>query len=199
MILLGNTIIKKHTIILNTETYSIIEDVRNDIDSRNQVIAMIYSDEKLLGSVSSFVLKNGGQSTDIHDIFLFGIMAFIKQCYRPEFSLSTNINSYVFSVIRYEWIRRKRQESKMIFEDRDYLDESNVSIEHLLIDKERRVELNIALNKLDDKCKSVLKKWASNIRMREIALALDYKSEGMARKKKHECLNKLRSLIKDIK
>lgn len=183
---------------MNTESYSIIEDVRSGIDSRNQAIANIYTDEKLLASVTSYVLKNGGQHADVDDVFIFGIMAFVKQCARAEFILNGTVNSYVFSVIRYEWLRRKKEISKVTYDDQEYFDGEEVSIEHLIIKEEERIVLRNALNQMESKCKEILTMWASNFKMREIATNSGYKSDGMARKKKHECLSKLKSLLKDI-
>lgn len=183
---------------MNTQQYNIIADVRKDVDSRNRAITELYNDEKLLSAVTSYILKNGGQDSDVDDIFIFGIMVFIKQCARSEFVLNGTVNSYVFSVIRYEWMRRKKESLRTTYEDLDYLETDHVSVEHLLIDKERKSALRFALNQLEEKCRQILTMWASDFRMREIATSLDYKSEGMARKKKFKCLNKLKSLLKDI-
>ena len=46
-----------------------------------------------------------------------------------------------------------------------------------------------------EKCQKVLEMWSQNYAMKEIAQALGYKSEGMVRKKKHQCLRKLTQMI----
>ncbi|NNL91553.1 MAG: sigma-70 family RNA polymerase sigma factor [Saprospiraceae bacterium] len=183
---------------MNTETNTIIEDVRRDIPSRNEVIKAIYSNENLTVAISSYVLKHGGVVEEANDLFTFAIMTFIKQCYRPEFILSKSLESYIFSVAKYEWMRLRKVKNRVKLEEDIEIEEQEPSIEHLMIDRERKKELKRAMSHLDEKCIQILTMWSSSIKMREIAYQMLYKSEGMARKKKHECLKKLKSLIKDI-
>ena len=181
---------------MNKEGSDIINAVRKDINSRNKVIEKLYGDLSLKNAIGSFILKNGGNEDKVEDVFVFAIMTFIKQCYRPLFTLNKDVNAYLYSIAKYEWMRLSKKQRTMVSEDQrpELVDE--ITAEHLLIDRERHASLSIALNDLDPKCRDVLTMWANNLKMREIALKMAYKSEGMARKKKHECLNKLRVLIK---
>ena len=68
-------------------------------------------------------------------------------------------------------------------------------IEDTLIAQEKKRLLEDVLNQLDDTCKKVLTLWSINKKMKAIAQDLHYKSEGMARKKKHQCLKRLYAII----
>lgn len=180
------------------EHHKIVEKVRVDLESRNAVIRELYNDQKLRSMVGSYVHNNGGSKTDIDDLLTFGVMNFIKQCYRPLFELQKPAEAYVFSIIKYEWMRRAKKKMHVVDEESRTEWTDGMTIENELIGDERMAALKEAMKKLDEKCRSVLTMWASNFKMREIALRLEYKSEGMARKKKHECLGKLKLLTKDI-
>lgn len=177
----------------------IINQVREGIASRNTVITQLYQDEKLRNMITAFVLKNGGQFSDAEDLFVMSVITFIKQCYRSNFELTKTVQAYIFSVSKYEWFRIKKAANKSVVFEENISDDIQESVESLIIDKERKSELHKAMQELGEKCRQVLTLWASNVRMREIALQMEYKSEGMARKKKHECLQKLKVLIKGIK
>ena len=183
---------------MNVVQGDIVALVRKDVSSRNKVIESLYKHSELKKSIHDFVLKNGGDEEKANDVFVQAIMGFIKQCYRPLFELKTDVKAYVFVVARNEWIKVKRQSQKEISTDQFYEGDGEQSIEDKWMNDELKAKIRTAVKQLDERCRKVMTMWASNIRMREIALQMAYKSEGMARKKKHECLQKLKALIKDI-
>jgi len=114
------------------------------------------------------------------------------------FELKKPVEGYVFSIIKYEWMRLKKTQLTVVGEESRPELASENNILDSMIGSERMAALKVAMKKLDEKCRAVLTQWASNMKMREIALNMSYKSEGMARKKKHECLGKLRALTINI-
>jgi len=181
---------------LKFSSKDIVELVRKDIASRDNAIEALYKDEALRNTVIAYVRRYGGEESDGIDVLTFGIMTFIKQCYRPLFELKKDVNAYVFSIAKYEWLRTKKSRKLTVPDDERHDLSDGYCIEKELIDREQHQFLTNALKQLDNKCRAVLTMWANNLRMREIALNMAYKSEGMARKKKHECIGKLRLLIK---
>lgn len=180
------------------EHQKIVEKVKVDLESRNAVIKELYNNGQLRKTISAYVHTNGGNKTDIDDLLTYGIMNFIKQCYRPLFELQKPAEGYIFSIIKYEWMNRNKKKIHLVDEDKRPEWTTGETIEETIIGNERMSALRVALKTLDEKCRKVLTMWASSIKMREIALQLNYKSEGMARKKKHECLGKLKLITKDI-
>lgn len=176
----------------------IVKKVKKDLNSRNAVIKDLYFNSKLRKSVASYVFKNGGTQTDVDDLLTYGIMSFIKQCYRPLFELKNPVEAYIFSIIKYEWMKRNKSKMKLVDEEHRPELSHEETVMDALINEEKMEALRTAMTKLDDKCRKVLTMWASNLKMREIAQRMNYKSDGMARKKKHECLGKLKQLTKDI-
>jgi len=180
---------------LNTEDKDIVNAVRKDISSRNSVIEMLYRDEQLKSTIRAFIFKNGGDDNNVNDIFTYSILTFIKQCYRPLFTLNKDANAYLFSIAKYEWIRLTKKQRQLVSDHERPELVDDINAETLILDKEKKSSLKKAMHALDKKCRDVLTMWSNNLRMREIALKMNYKSEGMARKKKHECMNKLRTIL----
>lgn len=185
---------------MNHDINIIVEKVRKDITSRNEVIKDIYSDKKIKDSIYSFILKNGGDLDDAHDIFTQSIVSFVQQCYSPVFELRHQLGTYLYSIARYAWIAHCKKENKyksVEFEN-ERISDYTPSIESKIIGDERIKILKKGVTLLDEKCKEVMQLWATQLKMREIAVRMGYASEQVARKKKHQCLNKLKSILKDI-
>ncbi len=184
---------------LNNSIQDIVKQVRSGKEGRDEVIKMLYLNEKLRSLASQYVLRNKGSKTDAEDLVTEGVISFITQCYRKEFSLSTDPVNYILAIIRNEWVRSKKKEKPTV--ELDQIDRSNkVNYHHpeyLMIDAERRNKFRSLIKRLDLKCFKVLEMWSRDIRMRQIAVSMNYKSEGMARKKKHECMQKLATLVQN--
>lgn len=172
------------------------KSIRKDLDGRNKVIQQLYSDDALRQKVYSYILNNGGSSDDANHVFVEAIIKFVQRCYSDVFELKSTMESYIMAVARNEWIRsRKNLQQELPHDERMA---SQEDLEQKLISDERLSAIRNALTDLDEKCRKILLMWASNVKMREIAIRMSYKSDGFARKKKHKCLQKLKLLIEDI-
>ncbi|MBT8232007.1 MAG: sigma-70 family RNA polymerase sigma factor [Saprospiraceae bacterium] len=184
---------------MGSDNKKLIERVRDNVASRNAAIKEIYQDQKIKDSIYSFILQNGGTQDDAHDMFTHAIIAFVQQCYSPVFELKHQLGTYLYSIARYAWIKKRKKDSKNLVVELDHTHEDyEPSCEEKIIGNERLGLLRKGLTLLDDKCKEVMTMWASQLKMREIAIRMNYASEQVARKKKHHCLNKLKSILKDI-
>ena len=74
-------------------------------------------------------------------------------------------------------------------------DEAVDSVEHKLLDTERRGQLELIFDRLKEKCKEVLLAWANGYAMQEIAEQLAYTSAQVAMNKKNKCLKELHQMI----
>lgn len=184
---------------MEIDSSSLVERVRKDIDSRNQVIVELYKNDKIRRSIFSFVFKNGGNEESANDLLTHAIISFTQQCFSPVFELRHSINTYLYTIARYKWINDHKASSKINLIEESQIPHTYVpSIEDEIIGKERSTLLRKALTQLDEKCRKVMQMWASQLKMREIAIRMSYSSEQMARKKKHQCLQRLKEIVKDI-
>jgi RNA polymerase sigma factor (sigma-70 family) len=158
------------------------------------VIKELYSDQELRGVFIGTLIKKGCSESKAKELFVDAIMNFIKMCYKPDFAIS-NLSSYIVGIGRNLFFRAvtKRDLVTPLEENISLEDERTPEI--LLIREERKGALHQLLSHLDNTCREVLVLWSQKIRMREIAKQLEYKSEGMARKKKHQCLQRLYKIV----
>ena len=173
--------------------------VRESIESRNEVVKLLYLDKALKAKITSYTFNYGGDKDDVHQLLVESIIRFVQRCYNDSFEINTSVEAYVLTVAKNLWIRTIKSRTQDLPLELTEIDrgEPETTIEQLL-GGDRMELLRNALGYLDEKCKKVLTLWASNVKMREIALRLNYKSEGFTRKKKHACLKKLKQLIERL-
>lgn len=173
----------------------IIDRVRRSIVERDEVIRNLYTDPKIRKAVIGTLVKLGCTEKDAKDHLTDAIVSFIKACYKPNFKISSNLTNYLIGTAKNIWLKGVTKQQKERTIKNMHQDESIESIEDTLISNEKRALLRKVVDQLDSTCKKVLTLWSINKKMAAIAKELSYKSEGMARKKKHQCLQRLYAII----
>lgn len=142
-------------------------------------------------------MVNMGTSEDkAKDLLTDAIVNFVKACYKPGFAIKSSLTNYLITIAKNIYLKEVTKKKIEVFTN-DVPAHSGVddSVEIHLIEDEKKSLLKQLLDQLDDTCRQVLMLWAANKRMKEIAQKMSYKSEGMARKKKHQCLQKLYAVV----
>ena len=174
-----------------------IRRVQESIDGRNEVIKKLYTDSDLKSAVIGTLISKGCDKDKAEDHFTDAVVSFIKGCYRPGFSVTNSLTNYMIGIAKNIWLREVTKSNKQ-WTTKDIQSVSEeLPHENLIIEKERGQLLNELLARLDATCQKVLTLWTLNKRMKEIAGIMNYRSEGMARKKKHSCLQKLYVIVND--
>ncbi|MEE9439511.1 MAG: sigma-70 family RNA polymerase sigma factor, partial [Saprospiraceae bacterium] len=122
------------------------------------------------------------------------LLRFIKTVIKNKnFKLRSSIPTYLAGIAKYVCLETQRKEKKHKNADFKYNQqvELSPSPEEIIIDFEKKILIRSLLPKLGKNCKEVLMYWANGYKMKEIAEMMDYKSEGMAKKKKHICFKAL--------
>jgi len=174
----------------------LIELVRKGKKGRDKVISLLFKDVDIRRSLR-FIVKNHHNYL-IDEILTDAIIAFTTQCYKPNFSIHASTRNYIITIARnmyYKTIQNESKSAQTPIDDALYMMDPQGNILHSIISTEAQAKVRMALENLDGKCRNVLLRWAGNQRMRDIAISMDYKSEGMARKKKFQCLQRLKSLL----
>ncbi len=173
----------------------IISRVRKSIEDRNEVIRTLYQDQVIRNAVIGTLVKMGCSEADAKDHFTDSIVNFIKACYKPDFEIRSSLTNYLIGTAKNIWLKgvTKSKREGTTFNYPTAMTEPSIEIH--LISSERKQLLHLLLNQLDQTCRKVLTLWAINKKMKDIATRMSYKSEGMARKKKHQCLRRLYALI----
>lgn len=181
-----------------SERYSdtqILSMITKDPDSRKKAIEYIYLLDNLKAKVASYVVKHGGQQTDVLDVFHDGIVVLDRNIRSGKFRSQSSIEGYLYSICRFLWNNQKRKQKKIIREPtHDNIDLFTPEIS--LFDTEKKSTLRQALELLDDSCRLILKLWKLSYSMEEIADHLSLSSARMAKKYRYRCMKKLMIALK---
>jgi RNA polymerase sigma-70 factor (ECF subfamily) len=132
------------------------------------------------------------------DIFQLAVIALYQNAREQRLQqLTCSVKTYLFSIGKRLLLRLKMREVKIdtfSYEGTEALeipDEVYVN----LVDTQK---VHAVLDQVGEPCKSILEKfYFDGLSMQEIAKDSHYKSEGVIRKKKHQCMQRLKEIIKD--
>ncbi len=175
----------------------ILEGINGSARERNEMLSYIYRSDNFVKPVFAFILKNGGQREDAEEILQDGLVNLVKAVRKGKFETGKSIRNYLFGICRFLWFRRYQQLKKRptATDDFSQTEAQEESPEIFLVEVEKRTAIEALLVRVGSTCKQVLQLWAASYSMKEIAEKLGYSSDGVARKKKHQCLKKLVQLI----
>lgn len=149
-----------------------------------------------LPMISKFITSNGGTHDDARDVFQEALMALYKQLKSGKFVLSAGLNTYLFSICRYQWLKiiRKNKRIENIAEGFDLQDQDSNIIVHL--EKAERFHiLQNHLSKFSGNSRKILELYFQKFSTNEIAEQLGL-SKLYVKKKKFECKKQLIDSIK---
>ncbi len=162
---------------------------------------MLCDNGQFIETLNTYILKNNGELDDAKMVLTDTIIAFSKQVFMNEtFELEGDLNGYLFGIAKFKWFDQLRKNKKQftVSHEMDYqIKETQESQLTLILNGERAQLLENILNLMRTRCKEVLMYWSGSYSMKEIAANLGYLSEGMARKKKSECMKELLTYLND--
>ncbi len=176
-----------------------IGQVNHSERERRALIAKIYHNHQIKSSIHSLIQKSGGEAHDASFIFDETIVQFVKTAFnKSNTTFSGDLEPYLMGIARNLWYqeckKRKREISLPDVVSHQTADDQPVA-EEIYLTRERHTLLHAVLDKLRSNCRAVLMHWANGFSMAEIADKLGYQSEGMARKKKSQCLAELNDFL----
>lgn len=177
----------------------IVPLLQSSESGRADWVRRIYTDQELRSVVKSFILHHGGGSEDVDTCYNDMIVQFIKTCFaQREIPLTGELKPYLMGILKNVWYTHVKQNSAHRLEE--WTEKMNtefveVPMENMFLKTEKLSILEKTLSILPKNCKEVLMYWANGYSMIEISNLLNYKSEGMVRKKKSNCLSELISYV----
>ena len=165
-------------------------------DRDTKVLDYIY--ESYFQQIRTFINKNQGSEEDAKDIYQDALLVIYQKTVFNNLSLTCSFNTYLFSVCRLLWLKQLEQskQQKIISVETGTFVELDKSIFEISEKNERYNLYQEHFNKLSYSCQKVLELFLAGIPLREIANILGFKSEQYAKKRKHQCKEKLVSSIK---
>ena len=164
----------------------------NDKDA----IELVYKEN--YGLIQYFVINNNGTEDDARDIFQEAMMVFYQKAKSPDFELTCQIKTYLYSVARRLWLK-KLQYSRRIETQVENFD-NIVPVEEDLEDHEKLTKqymiMRTAMGKIGEPCKSLIEAfYVHHKNMQEIAGFFGYTNADNAKNQKYKCLVRLKKLF----
>lgn len=150
--------------------------------------------------IKKMILKNQGSSQDAEDVYQDALIIILRKFEDPEFKITSNFNTYLYSVCRFLWSDElKRRNKRFEVEIKEILLDSN---EQLEIDTEQMRSEKLAEKaffSLGEKCKDLLKLfYYAKMSLKEIAPMLQFANEKVAKNQKYRCLEKAKENLKTL-
>lgn len=176
-----------------------ISAIRDGGKSLEEVMSYIYYDSPYRESIRRYILQQNGSREDAEDIFQDGVCQMILNVQRGKFRGKSSLRTYLTTICKNIWFTKFTRKAKHaeIVQSIQPNEKTAHSPDQILFQKQRSQSLEDILSRLGEKCKTILGLWALHYSMKEIMRETGYKSEGMARKKKHQCMQRLTSMLKD--
>jgi RNA polymerase sigma factor (sigma-70 family) len=144
-------------------------------------------------SIKNFIKKNGGNNTDAEDIFQDALVILIKNIQKENFTLTSALQTYLFSVCKYLWKTELTKRNKTVSFDSYNDSDLKFEDENLHLTTSKELLALKALDNLGERCWDLLKSfYYENKSMDELAQTFGFKSEKIAKNEKYKCLEKAR-------
>lgn len=150
------------------------------------------------GLVQTFVIQNNGSFDDARDIFQEAMVVLYEKSKDPEFTLTCQIKTYLYSICRRLWLKKLQQQSRFGTPVEGI--EDIVPVEEEIEEKAKQdVDFDMmetAMRHLGEPCKSLLEAFYIQKKpMVEIADEFGYTNADNAKNQKYKCLIRLKKLF----
>lgn len=172
---------------------------------RDYIAAILSGDHTLLRQlyrelfpmVRQMVRENGGTDDDAKDVFQDSLMVIHARAKEPDFQLTSQFSSFLYGIAYNRWRSRRKKKSNQevtIPEGMEYTADGQPEFDHDRLERQKLFDKAFA--QLGPDCRELLLLFFQKTPMTEIAARLGFASDNYARKRKHECKERLFDLIK---
>lgn len=146
-----------------------------------------------LPKVIHFVNQNNGTEEVAKDVMQEAMMAFIRNIRKPNFILTSKLETYFFAIAKKMWLSKLRGQKYL--DDFDENAFSNIKEKRQKEAKQERVEfIRKTLKQLGQECQELIKMFYFwKMPFEEIERIKGF-SKGYGRLKKKRCMNKLKKI-----
>ncbi|MFK7784847.1 MAG: RNA polymerase sigma factor [Crocinitomicaceae bacterium] len=148
--------------------------------------------------ISSYVLKNSGNSSDAETILVEGVTELVFNIRKDKFRGDSTLSTYLFAICRSVWLKSLKKNKRYADDDEIVLMEDTADSPLQLFNEQQiKAEVSYLLSSVGEACKKVLEMWSQHYSMQDISVQLGYKNSQIAMNKKNRCLTKLKEVVKD--
>ena len=175
----------------------IIELLRNN--SNDKAFLALYKHFPL---VRKMIISRGGKLEDAEDIYQEALIVLCRKVTQPEFKLTAQLSTYLFSVCRFMWNDELKKRGKQnLVEFDDNIDKAEEDSLNEILEKESQNKIaEKIINELGDRCKELLLLFYSGtMKLKDIASKMGYSSENTAKNQKYKCLENAKNKLQELK
>ena len=185
--------IKYYTVANTDQELAVLKAIGNN---EKAAIEAVYKENFSL--IQHFVVSNNGSEDDARDVFQEAMMVLYEKSKTPDFELTCQIKTYLYSVSRRLWLK-KLQQSRRIESQVENFDRV-VPVEEDLEEHEKLNQqyliMRTAMGKIGEPCKSLIEAfYVHRKNMHEIAGYFGYTNADNAKNQKYKCLVRLKKLF----
>ena len=165
-------------------------------NNEREAIELVYKEN--YGLIQHFVVYNNGTEDDARDIFQEAMMVLYEKSKQPDFELTCQIKTYLYSVCRRLWLKKLQHERRIEMQIENF--DNIVPVEEDLEDHEKLTKqyliMRTAMGKIGEPCKSLIEAfYVHHKNMQEIAGFFGYTNADNAKNQKYKCLVRLKKLF----
>jgi RNA polymerase sigma factor (sigma-70 family) len=169
--------------------------IRGGKDDRSKGMEVLY--RRYLPKFFPYIKKQIGNHEEAEDIFQDAILILIENVLDRKFKGKSALQTYLFSIVRNQCIKRAQRSQKISTISQENLTEKSAkgTPETFFLNQEMAEVIQKAIHKLNPKYQEVLSLWILRYSMQEIADQLGYSSATVARVTKSRGLKELAQII----
>jgi RNA polymerase sigma factor (sigma-70 family) len=172
---------------MKKHSYTDKEIFEGIIKQNNDVFLFIY--QQNFRSVKKFIQENSCSEKDAEDLFQDVIVLLFNKIKDDAFSLTCSFNTYLFSIIKNQWLRtlKQRKQRNTSFEECDNFLNNEPEIFEELLQVERKNLFIRHFNELPEECRKIIKLWLKGCSLDELKEFMGYNSVQHTKNKKLAC------------
>lgn len=193
--------------VTNFYTFALGQPTTNkkNLDNKQYIAGLLAHDSKVLKAIYAnyasriqyHIQQKGGTIDDAKDVFHDALMVIYQKAKSPDFELTSQFYTYLYSVCHFIWDRKRKKKANntvTIPEDSGLTIEED--LEENILQRERHLIFKQNFQKLGQFCQQILQLFFAKKNMTEIAKVLDLKNEHTARTRKYRCQKELEKLVR---
>jgi RNA polymerase sigma factor (sigma-70 family) len=151
---------------------------------------------------ASYITQNNGTMDDAKDLFQESLMVLFRNLQKPDFELTADVKTFLYSVMRNLWLKQLRKKGRgglalVVDDDSEtefiIIDEDELEYKR---EKERKHELIADMMKeIKEDCRELLLNYYfKKIPLKEVGKTMGY-SDNFVKVKKNRCMESLRNKV----
>jgi RNA polymerase sigma factor (sigma-70 family) len=158
--------------------------------------------KKYYNIVLKIVVNNSGSSEAAQDIYQETIIVLLENAKKPEFVLSCQLQTFIYSIAKRLWLKQLRDHGHFaaLEEENDIAVDVNDEVgEHYKKEEEIR-KMSLSLEMLGEPCRTIIKDfYVHRLSMDDISEKFGYTNADNAKNQKYKCLQRLKKLFFEYK